>query len=366
VRASRHAGIGVWAAATLTVAACHRSTAPASDTPPPVDVPVANIVIVDSALVESGPSLSGTLAARHTATLRAQVAGDLLDVYVDEGTRVDSAERVALIDTLTLAQAARSAQSQLTSAKLAADVAQRNYQRSVTLHDAGAIADRDLETAHDQAVAAQAAADEAASRLASAQKQLDNATVRAPFGGVVSSRVAHAGDVLQIGNPIMTIIEPGALQLDAAVPADYLRDTRVGTPVEFSVNGDSAHTFDGRISRVNPSVDSVTRQVEIHVTVPNDDRALAAGLFAQGRVVVESVHGLAIPLTALDPRSSVPQVRRVHGGTVEIVPVTLGIRDDLAERVQVTDGLSLGDTLLVGASIETPPGSTVHITHPDR
>lgn len=363
----RRIAIGAVAAVSMlpVFTACGRSPSPGAAAPP-VEVPAANIVMVDSALVESGPSLSGTLQARHSATLRAQVAGDLLAVDVDEGMHVDAGEPVALIDTLTLAEAARSAQSQLTSARLGAEVAQRNYQRSVTLHDAGAIADRDLETAHDQSVAADAAVADARSRVASAAKQLANATIRAPFAGVVSDRVAHGGDVLQVGNPIVTIIDPGALQLDASVPADFLAAARVGTPVEFSVNGDSGQMFDGRIARVNPAVDSITRQVQIHVTVPNDNRALAAGLFAQGRVVAHSVRGLAIPLTALDPRSATPEVRRVRGGRTEGVAVTLGVRDDLAERVEVTQGLNRGDTLLVGASLDIPVGSMVRITRPDR
>ncbi len=348
------------------VTACGRPAPPGSTAPPVVEVAAANIVTVDTALVESGPALSGTLQALHSATLRAQVAGELLAVYVDEGTRVEAGQPVALIDTLTLAEAARSAQSQLASVQLAAEVAQRNYQRSVTLHDAGAIADRDLETAHDQSVAAAAAVADARSRVASAAKQLANATIRAPFAGVVSNRAAHGGDVLQVGNPIVTVIDPSALQLDASVPADYLASAQVGTPVQFSVNGDSAQTFEGRIARVNPAVDSVTRQVVIHVTVPNDNRALAAGLFAQGRVVVHVVRDLAVPLSALDPKSATPEVRRVRGGRTERVGVTLGIRDDLAERVEVTRGLSPGDTVLVGASLDIPAGSMVRITHPDR
>jgi len=364
----RRIAIGAVAAvcALPAFAACGRSPSPGAAAAQPVDVPVANVVTVDSALVENGPSLSGTLQAQHSATLRTQVAGELLAVDVDEGMHVDAGQPVALIDTVTLAEAARSARSQLASATLAAEVAQRNYQRSVTLHNAGAIADRDLETAHDQSVAADAAVADAESRVAAAAKQLANATIRAPFAGVVSNRAAHGGDVLQVGNPIVTIIDPDALQLDAAVPADFLAAARVGTRVEFSVNSDSDETFEGRIARVNPAVDSITRQVQIHVTVPNDNRALAAGLFAQGRVVVHSAHGLAIPLTALDPRSSTPEVRRVRAGRAERVAVTLGIRDDLAERVEVTQGLHPGDTLLVGASLEIPAGSPVRITHPDH
>jgi hypothetical protein len=104
----------------------------------------------------------------------------------------------------------------------------------------------------------------------------------------------------------------------------------------------------------------------MYVRVPNTDRTLAAGLFAEGRVAIENVRGLAIPTAALDARASSPSVKRVRGGKVEAVPVTLGLRDDLAERVEVTSGLSRGDTVLVGAAIGTPVGASVRFGAQDN
>ena len=71
--------------------------------------------------------------------------------------------------------------------------------------------------------------------------------------------------------------------------------------------------FTGIIARVNPAVDPVTRQVRIYVAVPNADRSLAAGVFAEGRVAVSQVKGLAIPLNALDPQATTPSVKRLKG-----------------------------------------------------
>ncbi len=269
----------------IAAAACHRAQAPAA-APPPTDVSSDNVAVVDSALVETGPELSGTLAPQRSAQLRAQVAGEVLALPVKEGAAVSSGEIVAIMDSTALAAAARSAQSQLGSAQLAADVAARNYQRSQNLHAAGAIADKDLETAHNQAVAADAAVANARSALAMADKQLANAVLRAPFAGVVSARPANVGDVLQVGNPVITIVDPSDLELDASVPAEHIAQLTPGTKVEFSVNGNPGKVFDGHIARVNPTVDSVTRQLKLYIAVPNEDRSLAAGQFAQGRVTL--------------------------------------------------------------------------------
>lgn len=325
-----------------------------------------HVTVVDSGMIESGPSLSGTLNADRIAELRAQVAGTLLEVYVDEGAAVKAGQALARIDATVLDDMARSAASQLRSAEASAAVATRNAERAQQLNAAGAIAERDLEAARNQAIAAEAMVADARSRLASARKQLANATLRAPFSGVVSERPANAGDVLQMGSPVITVIDPSSLELAASVPAASLGGMKRGAKVEFTVTGYPDRRFTGTIARVNPSVDPVTRQVRIYVAVPNADRSLAAGVFAEGRVAVSQVRGLSMPLGALDPQATAPSVKRLRGGIVELVPVSLGLRDDIAERVEVKSGLQRGDTLLISGALGAPVGSQVRIARNDR
>ncbi len=325
-----------------------------------------HITVVDSGLVENGPSLSGTLDATRVAQLRAQVAGTVVQMQVDEGAAVSAGQALARIDATVLTDQARSAAAQLQSADAAATVATRNAERATTLHGAGAIAQRDLEAARSQAIAADAMAADARSRLASARKQLANATIRAPFAGVVSERPASAGDVVQMGTPIVTVVDASALELAASVPASALGSLRRGAKVEFTVTGYPDRRFTGTIARVNPAVDPVTRQVRIYAAVPNGDRSLAAGVFAEGRVAFTQARGLTIPLSALVPQALTPSVKRIRGGVVEEVPVSLGLRDDVAERVEVKSGVQRGDTLLVGGALGTPVGSALRVARPDR
>ena len=355
------------APALLVLAACggKSTSAPAGDTPP-VQVSSDNLVVVDSALIESGPALSGSLEAERVAQLRAQVGGTLLALYAEKGATVGAGTALALIDTMVIADQARSARSQLRSAEATADIAQRNGERAVVLHQAGAIADRDLEAAQSGVVAADANLADAKSRLASAEKQLANATVRAPFRGVVSERPASVGDALQPGSPIMTVVDPSQLKLEASVPSDHLSGLRVGSKVEFTVQGSADKDFTGKITGINPAVDTVTRQVRVYISVPNSEKTLVAGLFAEGRIAIRSIRALSIPFSAIDQQASTPSVKRVRGSKVESVPVTLGVRDELAELVQVTSGLTRGDTLLTGGVIGTSAGTMLRIVHRDR
>lgn len=355
------------AAVLLLLAGCGgKSKSPATTEVPPVQVSSDNVVVVDSGLIESGPALSGSLEAERAAQLRAQIGGTLLALYADQGATVAAGARLALIDTLVAADQARSARSAVRSAQASADLARRNAERADALHQAGAIADRDLEAARGSAAAAEANLADAKSRLASADKMLSNATVRAPFRGVVSERPASVGDALQPGSPILTVVDPTQLKLEASVPADHLSELRVGSKVEFTIQGSADKSFTGKIARINPAVDPSTRQVRVYVTVPNGGNALVAGLFAEGRIAVKSVQALSVPFSAIDQQATSPAVKRVRGGKVESVPVTLGLRDELAELVQVTAGLTKGDTLLLGGVIGTPAGTMLRVVRRDR
>ena len=138
-------------------------------------------------------------------------------------------------------------------------------------------------------------------RLAAAQEQLEDTRVRAPFDGVVSERQADAGDVVQLGAALFSIVDPRRLRLEASVPAEQIGRLRQGTEVEFSVTGVDRR-ITGRIDRINPVVDSATRQVRIYVAIPNPDQTLVAGLFAEGRVATDTKRAVAVPITAIDSR----------------------------------------------------------------
>jgi RND family efflux transporter MFP subunit len=170
-----------------------------------------------------------------------------------------------------------------------------------------------------------------------------------------------AGDVVQAGDLLYTVIDPKTMQLDATVPADQLQSLKVGTPVEFTVSGYGTRRFQGRIDRINPAVDPATRQVRIYVTIPNRDERLVAGLFTEGRVESQRKRALAIPLTALDPRGTSSEVLRLDGARVRRVRVDLGIRDLAAEMIEVVGGLASGDTILLSSAQGLEEGTVVRI-----
>jgi len=357
----------VMAVAAVTFTACKRGEAgdaKAESTPAPTTVGTENVVVVSQAELASGPAISGNLQAAQEATVRAQVGGTVLQTLVDEGSRVTTGTLLARIDDRTIRDNFLSARSAVTSAQSAAEVAQRNLERNERLATAGAIADRDLETSRTQNIAAQSQLADAKARLTLQEKQLADAQVRAPFTGIVSKRQVSAGDAVQPGGEMFTVVDPTSMRLEASVPASQLNSIKVGSPVAFSVSGYPDRTFQGKITRINPMADPTTGQVRVVVSVPNAANNLVGGLFAEGRVASERRNVLVAPTSAVDVTGIKPFVIRLKDGKVERVEVELGLRDEESERVEIKTGLTKGDTLLIGAARGISPGTPVRVSTP--
>jgi RND family efflux transporter MFP subunit len=364
-RATRAATGLLLAATALSATACKKGQADAA--PAKVETMLVgpeNVAVVRTEGIRSGPAISGSLAPEREATLRAEMSAAVLQTFAEAGQRVAKGQRLAQLDATVLRDQALSARSAVVTAQSSYDIARREVQRSETLEKAGAIAARDLERSRNALLGAQSQLSVARAQLASIQKQLDKASVQAPFSGVVALRQANAGDVVSPGTALFTVVDPGSMQLEAAVPAEALAQVRVGMPIEFKVNGYPNRSFTGRITRVNPVADPTTRQVHITAAIPNAGNTLVGGLFAEGRVSSESRTAPMVALSAVDERGLRPTVVRLRNGKIEKVEVTLGIRDAAAEAVEITAGLAAGDTVLLGAARGISPGTPVKVSTP--
>jgi RND family efflux transporter MFP subunit len=292
--------------------------------------------------------------------VRSEISGPVERTFADEGQRVRRGVLLARIDDTAVRDAYLSAKSALRSAESGLQNAQRNAERATRLAKAGALPERDLETAVLNQTNAEGALADARARLASAEKQLAHTQVRSPIDGVVSERQVAPGDVVQLGAAMFTIVDLRTLRLEATVPVEEIDRLKVGTPVEFGVSGFDRE-FKGRIERINPAVDPATRQVRIYVAIPNAEQALVAGLFAEGRVATDARRALAVPISAVDRRGTSPVIHRVKGGKVDVVPVQLGVRDEAAELVEVAAGIAQGDTVLLGSAQAITAGTAVRV-----
>ena len=362
---TRRSAFRVLLAATVVGTACSKDTAAPADNGAATaqNIGPENIAVARLDTLRSGPAISGTLSADREARLRAEMSGAVLATMVEQGERVNEGTVLGRIDDASVRDAALSARSAVAQATMAAEQATREWQRAKTLVAAGAIAERDVESADRANLGAQAQLADAKARLSSAEKMLRNTIIKAPFAGVVAERAVSPGDIVSPGSPMFTVIDPKSLRVAASVPASALADVRVGSPVVFTVNG-SDRVLEGRVLRVSPVVDPQTKQVLLLASVPASAGGLVAGLFVEGRVASQKRVGVLLPENAIDQTGIAPTVMRLKGGKVEKVDVQLGVRDDALAALEVTTGIASGDTVLLGAARGISVGTMITVSAP--
>ncbi|HEY5920268.1 MAG TPA: efflux RND transporter periplasmic adaptor subunit [Kofleriaceae bacterium] len=362
--------------ATAAVGACKKGAeqAPAaSNEAPVIRLAPEDIVTIGRGELQTGPRISGTLQAANRAVVRAETPGAVVAIGPELGQAVKKNDLLARIEAKALGDVTTSARSGVQSAQAQYELAQREVQRTEALVKGGAISQRELDRARSQLTAAAAAVTQARAQLASSQSQLGDATVRAPLAGVVAKRAVSVGDVVSPGSELYEVIDPSTMRLDASIASDDLSVIAPGKEVDFEVRGYPGQKFAGKIARVAPAADPVTRQIQVLVDIPNPGGKLVAGLYAEGRVSVEKREALTVPLGSIDTTGDQPSVLRVKNGVIERIVIALGVRDERAEVVEVTSGLAPGDVLVLsraqknvapGAKVQLPPPTTANPSVP--
>jgi membrane fusion protein (multidrug efflux system) len=315
--------------------------------------------------LRSGIPVSGPLEAKVKITVGAPLAEQLVEVYVNEGDRVEQGQPLARFKDQVLQAAAAYARADVQTQRMAARVAEAESARATALFAEGAIAQRDRDNALVALEAARARLSLAESQAANSEDRLKTATLTAPAAGVISKRYAQAGDRVDNGKPVLELVDTRVLQLTASVPTEWLPELRVGRTVSLTIAQlDSSHVS-GRIARINPTADPATRQIQIYVDVPNPGQRLVGGLFASGRVVTREVQdAVAVPGAAVryEGEERTPYVYAVTSGKIARRRVAVGIADDDQALLEITSGVAAGDTLIIGPIEGLADGTPVVIS----
>lgn len=355
-------GDGDKKAGVVNQATTQRETAQAD---PQVIVGVENLATVILQEISDGPAIAGSLVPESESVIRAEAAGSVLEVLAEQGQPVTRGQLLARIEDTSLQDQLLSARTALRSAEQFAEVASRNVERTTRLVAAGAVAQRELESARVNKANAESQVAEAAARVAMVDRQVAKTRIHSPINGIVSLRPVNGGDVVSVGSALFSIVDPRQLQLIAAVPATRIAAIVPGAPVRFRVQGQPDRTFTGSVARISPAADPATRQVLIYVKVPNVMGSLVSGLFAEGSISTAVRETLTAPVSAVDFGSAPPSVRRIRNGRVEQLDVQVGIRDERNERIELIGDIAEGDTLLVGGVSGIAAGTLVHVRPAD-
>jgi RND family efflux transporter MFP subunit len=298
--------------------------------------------------IEEGTAITGDLHPIETVEVRSRLEGDLVGVYVREGQFVQQGQVLARFDATEQEGVQRSAEADRIAARSELSTAEWNLEQSAELFRAGAIAEREYKSAQQAVDAARARLAAVEARLRSSSIASRDTRVVAPTSGTVDKRNIEGGERVSRGTSMFTLVRNDRLELAAAVPARQANAVRVGQAVHFAADGRS---FDGRVARVSPTIDPASRSVTVYVEVPNANGQLKGGTFATGRVVSRTLANvLTVPAAAIrqTQEGGHPFVYRIEGRTVNVAQVQLGVTDELLGQVEVTNGLSAGDRVIVG------------------
>jgi RND family efflux transporter MFP subunit len=320
-----------------------------------------DVLTIQANALSSGPVVTGSIQPERKADLRAEISAVVLQVLKENGDLVRRGDVLARLDPTSIRDNLQSAEANVRNATQALDQAERNLQRLKTLRDSGMTSLQALDDAEVRRNAAQSELSASHARAVLARQQRDRTVVRAPFDGVVSDRKVSAGDTASVGKELLKVIDPSSMRFAGRVSADKISVVRVGQAVSFRINGYAGQEFRGKVTRVDPSANDVTRQVEVLVSFDEVRQARVAGLFAEGLIEASSTKAVTLPESVLLRSGDKASVWRVKSNTLSRVDLALGARDPRSGHFEVRSGLTDGDVILRNPSSSYKEGQSAEM-----
>ncbi|HLO68969.1 MAG TPA: efflux RND transporter periplasmic adaptor subunit [Holophaga sp.] len=229
---------------------------------------------------------TGTLLAVNRAELKAEVAGRVTRVAVQEGDRVAAGSLLSAQDEDDLLLAVQAAEAQLAQAQAQMEQAKRDNDRAQSLLEKRSVTKQSAQLAETQFNAATAVVRAAESNLGLAKSRLKKSRITSPFAGEVAQRVIQPGEMLNPGQTAFTVVDNRKLEIVADLPSETVALIKTGMKATFRVPGFEA-PFQATLTQVSGSVMQDGRTLRVRLEVPNSDGRLKSGLFAEGEILAD-------------------------------------------------------------------------------
>ncbi len=293
----------------------------------------------------------GVVEAVRQTTLAAQVSGAVVELAVKAGDRVQAGQLLLRIDARTADQSAAAVDAQVQAAKANLDVATREYERQKQLFAKKYISQAALDRAEAEYRAASAQVHAQSAQAGAARTQTGLHVVRAPYAGVVAEVPTMLGDMAMPGRPLLTLYDPTALRITAAVPQTAVPGTASPDNVRAELPGQNGERQWPQATRVQvlPTVDPATHTMQLRADLPTQDASVRPGMFARLWLPASAQPGTAARITI--PQQAVVRRAEMTGvyvlapdGKPQLRQVRLGRSD--GERVEVLSGVAAGEAVV--------------------
>jgi membrane fusion protein (multidrug efflux system) len=288
---------------------------------------------------------TGTLRADESVELTAEASGKITAIQFEEGERVQAGDLLVQINDAELQAERRRLEHRL---QLASDRAERQKR----LLAEGGVSQEEYDATVNEVEVLRA-------ELEGVEAQIAKTEIRAPFSGVVGLRSVSEGAYVSPETQITTLKRLDPIKVDFSVSEQYTARMSAGQPISFTVRG-VEQPVSGEVYATNVEVDSDTRTLRVRARADNPDRLLRPGMFADVTVSLGTIEdAVVVPSFAVLPTLDGQRVFVVEDGTAQPRNVTLGVRTD--STVQVTEGLSLRDTVITSGIQELRSGLPVRV-----
>jgi membrane fusion protein (multidrug efflux system) len=240
----------------------------------------------------------------------------------------------------------------VTSAAAQLANAHADCERYVGLLAKGAITQQEYDKQHTNCETQTANAEAARARAAEATQSLSDASIRAPFGGVIAERFVHVGDYVHPDTRVVTLLVDDPLRLQLTVPEANVSGVHPGLVVTFTTVAVPGRTFQATIKFMGGEIRAATRDLVVEAVTENPDHVLLPGMFVSAQLPVGQITLPVVPESALLHHAENESVFVVTDHHLVERVVQLGPK--AGDSVAIADGVRTGDLVVVAP----PPGAT--------
>ena len=327
-------------------------------------LPAVTLTTATEGSIEQTTSLMGTVQPSDTYYITPKVAGELVEIYVQNGQSVEASAPIAKIDNQKQIDAAKSqmeaANASVQAASQQAATAQDAVNRMTPLYESGDISVQSYNQTANSAKAAASQVDAAKAQAASAklnyETQVEFATVTAPAAGVVQNQNMTLHGMVSQSSQLCVITGTGAKVVKFNVTEEVLQNLTLGQTVTVEKNGSS---YSGTVTKLTKLVDPQSGLFPVEATLSGADALSDGSSTKLSLVAAKADHTLLVPVDAVYYSGGNPYVYTYENGVVKRVFITTGISDD--QYYEVTDGLDGTEQIVNSWTDDIYDGAEVRI-----
>lgn len=341
---------------TAALAACDQE----EETGAPEIRPVRTVIVEETATGQT-VTLAGTVETQVEVDLAFRIGGRLVERAVGVGDTVEPGQPIASLDPMDEENALRAAEAALAAAGGQLSEARANFDRQRQLYERDFVALAALERAEQVLTSAQGAFDSAEAQVGIARRRLADTALYADAPGVVTAVGVEPGEVVQAGRMVVQIARDEGKDAVFDVPASVIATSPPDPEVTISLTLNPAVTATGRVREIAPRADAVTGTFRVRVGLINPPEEMRLGSTVSGRVQFGATGAIEIPASALTRSEGSPAVWLVDPATLTVALRPIGVGRYNPATVIVSDGLTVGDTVVTAGVQALRPGQEVRL-----